>query len=159
MGRRRGTRTARGRRGGLHHRFSMGLQDWEGERLLAAWLLFWAEFGRCGGRKLSRSWRCVKEWRRVTAGKSRKPHHLTTWQEMVADLGLRRFPQIAIYQNDLRVAVSAPRQRACASRVSTCWRPLRASANSGASCYTHRRDCRCQKQELTTIRSCWTVFT
>ena len=43
----------------------------EGERLLEALLFFWPEFGRCGGRKIPRSWRCVKGWRRVTPGKAR----------------------------------------------------------------------------------------
>ena len=33
----------------LNHRFLLGLQAWEGERLFAALLFFWPEFGRCGG--------------------------------------------------------------------------------------------------------------
>ena len=64
----------------LNHRVFLGLQAWEGEKILAALLFIWPEFGRCGGRKIPRSWRCVKGWRRVTQGKSRKPHHLSTWQ-------------------------------------------------------------------------------
>ena len=80
-----------------HRQFLLGLQAWEGERLLAALLFFWLESGRCGGRRIPRAWRCVKGWRRVTPGKSCKPHSLMTWRSMAADWGVRAFPLMAIY--------------------------------------------------------------
>ena len=140
----------------LNHRFLQEHHAWEGEKLHVALLFFWPEFGRCGGRKIPRPWRCVRGWRRVTLGKSRKPHALMTWQGMAADLGVRGFG--GNLQHDQGVGVLAPfggrppphgNQRAAAR--CGCQRILEPLA-------APRRDCRDQEQELTTTRSCCSVL-
>ena len=115
--RRRGTRTARGRRGGLRlgrvpdHQFLLGLPAREGERPIA------------------RSWRCVKGWRRVTPVKQpqiARPH------DVAGDAG-RSWS--AVVPADQHVAC----QRAHASHVSTCCRSLRASLITEDKNRTSRR--------------------
>ena len=104
----------------LNHLFLLGLQAWEGERLIAALLFFWPEFGRYGGSKIPRSWRCVKGWRRVTPGKQPQtapPQDVRGCRQMLERGGFRKW-QSTFY--DQRVRVSAPSQRAYASHVSAC---------------------------------------
>ena len=97
MGRRLVTRTARGRRGGLllgrvpEPPFSSGTAGLGRRKATGSLALPLA--------RVRPLWRekdpCVKGWRHVTPGKSRKLHALLTWQGMVADLGVQGFPHMA----------------------------------------------------------------
>ena len=95
-----------------------------------------------GGRSLAHGG-VSKDGRRVTLGKQPHTHLLMTWQDMPADLGVRGFPQMAIH---LMISVSGylrPSEGLRLTRVSML-PPVAGVA-----------DYRGQKQDLTTIRSCW----
>ena len=51
--------------------FWLGEQAHKGEKLLAAFMRKKPDFGRLGSRKLPRSWRALKGWRRLTPARSR----------------------------------------------------------------------------------------
>jgi len=59
--------------------FLEGEQPTAGEVLMAAILWKWPSFGRYGNRKLPRSWRALRGWRRRAPARSRRPHALAMW--------------------------------------------------------------------------------
>ena len=111
----------------LNHRFHLGLQAWEGERPTAALLFFWPEIGRCGGRKIPRSWRSVKGWRRVTPGKqpqTASPHDVAgyagrSWSAAVPADGRVRVSAPVRGSTCQRVAARGGRQRLQRSKTGT----------------------------------------
>ena len=96
--------------------------------------------------------RCVKGWRRVTPGKSCKPHPLMTWQGMAAGLG---FPQVVIYIMISVVGYLRPSKvlRPHANHML----PPSAGVRLFWSLLLHPEEgLQRSKKDLTTNRSCWT---
>ena len=112
-----------------NHRFLLGLQASEGERLFAPLLFFW---------KIPRSWRCVKGWPRVTPGKSREPHPFITRQGMAADLGVQGVPANGNLLYDQRVEVSAPVKGLRLTRINVL-PPVAGVLTTFLYCWTHVR--------------------
>ena len=59
--------------------FFAGRQANDGEQTLAGLMHHFPEFGRCGARKLPRSWRALKGWRKLCPARSRKPQPWGLW--------------------------------------------------------------------------------
>mmetsp|Transcript_86301 Transcript_86301/g.155446 ORF Transcript_86301/g.155446 Transcript_86301/m.155446 type:complete len:480 (-) Transcript_86301:300-1739(-) len=74
-----------------------GSQACLGNRVMAAFLDRWPEFGRLGKRKTPRAWRALKGWRRLTPGKSRKAHALPVWAAITWRLIVRRQVRMGIF--------------------------------------------------------------
>ena len=66
--------------------FLGGLQPDLGEVLLAGVLWKMPEFGRYGQRKLARSWRALKGWRKKCPARSRRPHALALWSALAWEM-------------------------------------------------------------------------
>ncbi|CAE8626378.1 unnamed protein product, partial [Polarella glacialis] len=74
-----------------------GSQAHLGNRVMAAFLDRWSEFGRLGKRKTPRAWRALKGWRRLTPGKNRKVHALPVWAAITWRMIVRRQVRMGIF--------------------------------------------------------------
>lgn len=63
----------------LNRLYLKGFQSYKGDRLVAAILHFFPEYGRQGDHKLPRVWRAVKGFRKLCPGKSRLAYPLAVW--------------------------------------------------------------------------------
>ncbi|CAK0810365.1 unnamed protein product, partial [Prorocentrum cordatum] len=73
----------------MNHMFFRGEQAFRGEKLLAAVMARSPEFSRVGISKMPRAWRCLKGWRRLTPGRSRKPAPLPVWCGIAVEFARR----------------------------------------------------------------------
>ena len=83
--------------------YLQGEQSSFGDQTVAAWVNLNPGFGRVGGRKLPRTWRALKAWRRLTPGRRRKALALPVWCGLAWRLAARGHLRLAIY---LMVGVS-----------------------------------------------------
>ena len=65
----------------FNDRFLKGESSHHGEKTMAAWAHRHASFGRFGARKLPRSWRSIKGWRKLAPGRSRLAYPLVALQD------------------------------------------------------------------------------
>ncbi|CAE8693166.1 unnamed protein product [Polarella glacialis] len=95
-----------------------GSQAHLGNRVMAAFLDRWPEFGRLGKRKTPRAWRALKGWRRLTPGKSRKAHALPVWAAITWRMIVRQQVRMGIF-NLVQVSTYArPGELICLTRSS-----------------------------------------
>ena len=59
--------------------FFNGIQSTHGAKLLAGIVHHVPRYGKQGDRHLPNAWRCLKGWRRLTPGRSRRPEPLKLW--------------------------------------------------------------------------------
>jgi hypothetical protein len=83
--------------GYFNKEYLAGSQSHLGNRVMAAFLDRWPEFGRLGKRKTPRAWRALKGWRRLTPGKSRKAHALPVWAAITWRMVMRRQARMGIF--------------------------------------------------------------
>ena len=70
----------------LNQMFLQGHQSYRADRLIAAVLHYYPEYGRMGAKKLRRTWRAIRGYRKLTPGKSRKAYPLALWCAMAVEL-------------------------------------------------------------------------
>ena len=81
----------------MNRRFFEGHQAYIGEVAICAVMDRLPEFSRGGSKALPRAWKCVKGWRRLTPGRSRRAWPWAFWAGLAAQL---------VRQNELVVAVT-----------------------------------------------------
>ena len=81
----------------LNSLFWKGEQPHKGEKFLAAWLQRCPDFGRVGSRKLPRSWRALKGWRRLCPTHSRHPMPLCVWAAVAVELVKMQQARMALF--------------------------------------------------------------
>ena len=77
--------------------FWQGHQAHRGEKLLASFMHSNPSFGRLGSRKLPRSWRALKGWRRLCPSHSRRPWPLAVWCVIACELRRMGHTRMAVY--------------------------------------------------------------
>ena len=77
--------------------FFRGEESSRGEKLLAAVMHFFPEYGRLGGAKIPRAWRCVKGWRRLSPARSRQALPLAVWCAFAWHLCCQGHPLMAVF--------------------------------------------------------------
>ncbi|CAE7628065.1 pksN [Symbiodinium sp. CCMP2592] len=77
--------------------FWKGHQAHKGEKLLASFMHSNPSFGRLGSRKLPRSWRALKGWRRLCPAHSRRPWPLAVWCAIACELRRMKRTRMAVY--------------------------------------------------------------
>ena len=70
----------------MNRRFFEGHQAYIGEVLICAVMDKLPEFSKGGNRSLPRAWKCVKGWRRLTPGRSRRAWPMAFWAGMATRL-------------------------------------------------------------------------
>ncbi|CAK0791289.1 unnamed protein product [Prorocentrum cordatum] len=70
----------------MNEEFLKGVKAWRGEKLLAGLMFFYPDFGRLGGLRLPRSWRCLKGWKKLSPSRSRKPLVFAIWAALAVEL-------------------------------------------------------------------------
>ena len=81
----------------MNEQWLKGVKAHSGNYLLAGLLHLKPEFGRLGARKIPRSWRALKGWRRLTPGKSRKAHALAVWAGICYVMIIRGRRRMAVF--------------------------------------------------------------
>ena len=81
----------------LNHLFWLGNQPHRGDKLLAGLLHAYPEFGKYGSRKVPRTWRALRGWRRLCPGRSRKPFPLAVWAAVASELRRRGYVSMAVF--------------------------------------------------------------
>ena len=132
----------------LNSLFWKGEQPHKGEKFRAAWLHRYPDFGRIGSRKLPRSWRALKGWRRLCPARSRLPMPLCVWASPRGPLRapVRVDVRKAVRTASLRDAVSCETHRFSSGRVGS---PV------GADLSSRRRP----RQASSTFPCLWTALT
>ena len=87
----------------VNRRFFEGHQAYIGEVVLCAVIDRLPEFSKGGSRSLPRAWKCVKGWRRLTPGRSRRAWPWAYWAGMAAQMAKQGELIMAVF---LLVAVS-----------------------------------------------------
>ena len=77
--------------------FLQGHQPDYGETLMAAVLWKMPEFGRHGQKKLARSWRALKGWRKKCPARTRRPHALALWWALAWEMCRQGAWNMAVY--------------------------------------------------------------
>ncbi|CAK0824695.1 unnamed protein product, partial [Prorocentrum cordatum] len=77
--------------------YLQGEQSNYGDQTVAAWVSANPDFGRVGGRKLPRTWRALKAWRRLTPGRRRKALALPVWCGLAWRLAQRGHLRLGIF--------------------------------------------------------------
>ena len=77
--------------------FLQGQQPDRGETLMARILWKMPEFGRYGRRKLARSWRAIKGWRKKCPARSRRPHSMPLWACLAWEMARQGAWIMAVY--------------------------------------------------------------
>ena len=70
----------------MNRRLFEGHQAYVGECLICAVMNKLPEFSKGGSRSLPRAWKCVKDWRRLTPGRSRRAWPWAFWAGMATHL-------------------------------------------------------------------------
>ncbi|CAE8724300.1 unnamed protein product [Polarella glacialis] len=81
----------------FNQEYPAGSQSHLGNRVMAAFLDRFPEYGRLGSRKTPRAWRALKGWRKLTPGKSRKAHALAVWAAISWRMVVRQQVLMAIF--------------------------------------------------------------
>ena len=63
----------------FNQQFLEGESSHVGEKIMASWVDQNPDYGNYGRKKLPRSWRCLKGWRKMCPGRSRLGHALPVW--------------------------------------------------------------------------------
>ena len=74
-----------------------GHQGHRGEKILAALLDRYPQYGRLGSKKIPRAWRAVRGWRKLTPGTSRRPESLGFWSAVAVELVRQGQLQMAVF--------------------------------------------------------------
>ena len=59
--------------------YMSGEMAWKGEKLMAGLSAKAPEFSKFGDMRVPRAWRCLKGWRRLSPGRSRRPLPWVAW--------------------------------------------------------------------------------
>ncbi|CAK0850742.1 unnamed protein product, partial [Prorocentrum cordatum] len=81
----------------MTEKYLQGEQSNYGDQTVAAWVSANPDFGRVGGRKLPRTWRALKAWRRLTPGRRRKALALPVWCGLAWRLAQRGHLRLGIF--------------------------------------------------------------
>ena len=79
----------------MNFHFFRGFHAHLGETLMSAFIDSNPAFGKYGTRRVPRSWRSVRAWRRLTPSRSRRPFPLMIWAAIAVTLALRGQPDMA----------------------------------------------------------------
>ena len=81
----------------LNHLFFMGDHSDRGDKVLAAFFDRFPSFSKAGSRRVPRSWRCLKGWRKLTPKKSRLPLPAAIWCGLAWRLCCRNQTPMAVF--------------------------------------------------------------
>ncbi|OLQ04427.1 hypothetical protein AK812_SmicGene12519 [Symbiodinium microadriaticum] len=88
----------------LNQLYLEGHQSYKADRLMAAFLHRYPEFGRLGSKKLPRTWRGLKGYRRLTPGRTRKAYPLAVWAAIATEMKRTGYLRMGLF---LLMAVSS----------------------------------------------------
>lgn len=88
----------------LNKLYQEGHQAYKGDRVIAAFMHENPQYGRNGDRKIPRTWRAIKGFRKMCPGKSRKAYPLAVWAAMAIQMKEMKQLRMAIF---LLMAVSS----------------------------------------------------
>ncbi|CAJ1441651.1 unnamed protein product [Effrenium voratum] len=74
-----------------------GFQSYRADRLAAAILHFYPEYGKMGAKNLPRMWRALKGFRKLTPGQSRLAYPMMVWAAMAAELRRKGKLRMALF--------------------------------------------------------------
>ena len=81
----------------LNHLFLQGHQSYRADRLIAAVLHYYPEYGRMGAKRLPRTWKAIRGYRKLTPGKSRKAYPLALWCAMAVELKKQQRLRMSVF--------------------------------------------------------------
>ncbi|CAE7279327.1 unnamed protein product [Symbiodinium natans] len=106
-----------------------GHQSYRADRLMAAILHRFPQFGRLGDQKLPRAWRALKGYRRLTPGKSRLAYPLALWAAFAVELKRLGCLRMALFML-LAVSTYARPSELLRAKVFSLVRPARGITSS-----------------------------
>ena len=74
-----------------------GHQSYKADRLIAAVLHYYPQFGRMGGDKLPHAWRTIRGYRKLTPGQTRKAYPLALWAAFAAEMCRPGYLRMALF--------------------------------------------------------------
>ena len=81
----------------MNRLYFIGEQADKGEKVLASLMHMVPSFGRMGDRHFPRAWRCLKGWKKLTPGRSRKALPLGVWSALSWRLCCQQQVPMAVY--------------------------------------------------------------
>ena len=141
----------------LNRMYLDGHQSYRADRLIAAILHRFPEFGRMGNQKLPHTWRAIRGYRKLTPGRTRQAFPLAVWAAFAVEMVRRGALRMALF---LLVALSSYarpsellRAKVCslvrpANGITRTWSLLLAPEEEGLPT---------TKRGTSMCRSCWTV--
>lgn len=70
----------------MNQMYLEGYQSYKADRMIAAFLHEYPNYGRNGGAKIPRTWRCIKGFRKLTPGRSRVGYPFAVWAAYAVEM-------------------------------------------------------------------------